>query len=160
MGWGLQNRERALACHQMRLQNQISQPENVPLAEPQWAKMKWLCPFGEESTFGDIEEGDRVVVHAVPLAEENSYLAKWVLIIKPTTYASVSGTIVLPDDSSETKTFTIVTDEDGDPVILSYNDSTIFILKGIIQVETGQYAHAIYDSDNKIAKRVVVEPAE
>lgn len=157
MGWGLQNRERALACHQMRLQNQISQPENVPLAEPQWAKMKWLCPFGEESTFGDIEEGDRVVVHAVPLVEENSYLAKWVLIIKPTTYASVSGTI--KDVSSGS--ITIVTDEDGE-VTLDYNEGTVFILNGFIAVEEGQYAHAIYygEGDNLIAKRVVVEPAE
>ena len=154
MGLGLQNqvRARALVRNQIRLQNQISLPENVPLSEPQQAKLKWFCPFGEESEFSDIEVGDMVVVWA----EENSeLLAKRVLIIKPTTYASVSGTIVLLDDSSETKTFTIVTDEDEE-VPLSYNESTVFILSGFIAVEEGQYAHAIYDSDNMVAKRVVV----
>ena len=150
MGLGLQNqvRARALVQHQMRLQNQIPQPENVPLSEPQRAKLKWLRPFGEEAEFSDIEVGDRVVVW---LAEDG--YAERVLIIKPTTYASVSGTIT--DISSSTIT---ITPDDGAPVPLTYNESTVFILNGFIEVEQWQYAHAIYDSANLIAKRVTVYP--
>lgn len=143
----------ALARHlrEWRLQNQVPQLDNGDLPELKPPKLKWLRPFGEESEFSDIAEGDRVVVW---LATEDNNLAKRVLIIEPTTYASVSGTI---DVSSEEKTITIVTDEDGEvkEVPLSYNEGTVFILRGIIQVE-GQYAHAIYDSDNMVAKRVIV----
>lgn len=150
IGLGLQNRvrARALVQNQMRLQNQISQPENVPLSEPQQAKMKWLRPFGAESEFIDIAVGDRVVVW---LAAEDNDLAERVLIIKPTTYARVSGTISV---SLADETITIAPD-DGE-VTLSYNESTVFILRGVIEVEQWQYAHAIYDSDNLLAKRVIV----
>ena len=150
MGLGLQNqvRARALARNQIRLQNQISQPENMPLSEPQQAKLQWFCPFGEESEFSDIEVGDMVVVW---VKENSELLAKRVLIIKPTTYASVSGTIT--DISSSAIE---ITPDDGDPVPLSYNESTVFILNGFIAVDEGQYACAIYDRDNKIAKRVTV----
>jgi hypothetical protein len=139
MGLGLQNKERALARHQMKLQNQISQPEIVPLSEPQQAKLKWLRPFGEESAFSDIAVGDRVVVWLADV-EDGDYLAKMVLIIKPTTYASVSGTIEVDlDEGSIT-----ITPDDGEAVTLTYNEGTVFILNGFIAVEEGQYAHAIY----------------
>jgi hypothetical protein len=148
---GVPGRIVSLARHwlQFRSQNQIPQPENVPLPEPQRAKLKWLRPFGEESEFSDIKVGDRVVVCA---EEENSeLLAKRVLIIKPTTYARVSGTITGISSSAIT-----ITPDGGEAVFLSYNESTVFILKGFIAVEAGQYAHAIYDSDNMTAKRVTV----
>lgn len=159
-----QNQEetKALGWHQMGLrhQNQTPQLDNVDMPEPKRPKLKRLRPFGEGAEFGDIEVGDRVVVQAVPLASgENSYLAKRVLIIEPTTYARVSGTITVP---SEGKTITIEPADGNEPVTLDYNEGTIFILKGITQME-GQYAHAIYaiydsvsGSVNGIAKRVVV----
>jgi len=152
MGLGLQNQvmARALVQNQIRLQNQISQPENVPLSEPQQPKLKWLRPFGGEAEFSDIEVGDRVVVW---LADGDN-LAKRVLIIKPTTYASVSGTIEV---DLEDETITITPDDDeATEVILDYNKSTVFILRGVIEVEQWQYAHAIYDSENMLAKRVTV----
>jgi len=151
-GLGLQNRVRVRASvrNQIRLQNQISQPENVPLSEPQQAKLKWFCPFGEEAEFSDIEKYDRVVVWLAD-GENSDYLAERVLIIKPTTYASVSGTIT--DISSSAIE---ITPDDGDPVPLSYNESTVFILNGFIAVDEGQYACAIYDSQNMLAERVTV----
>ncbi len=159
LGWhgmelGLQNQERnrALARHQMRLQNQIPQLDNGGMPELKPPKLKWLRSFGEGAEFTDIKVGDRVVVAGLATGE-NSYLAERVLIIKPTTYAAVSGTI---DVSSEEKTITITPDDGGQPVPLSYNEGTVFILRGVIEVETGQYAHAIYDSDNMVAKRVIV----
>ena len=154
-GWhgmelGLQNQERnrALARHQMRLQNQIPQLDNGGMPEPKPPKLKWLRSFGEGAEFTDIKVGDRVVVW---LANGDS-LAKRVLIIKPTTYAAVSGTITVP---SQGETITI-TPDGGVAVTLDYNEGTVFILNGVILVEQWQYAHAIYDSDNMVAKRVVV----
>jgi hypothetical protein len=149
----IQQGARALAQHQMRLQDRLFQPDDMDMPESKPAKLKWLRPFGEESEFSDIAVGDRVVVW---LAEEGNgnLLAERVLIVKPATYASVSGSIT--DVSSADKTITI-TPEDGDePVTLDYNESAVFILNGVIEVETGQSAHAIYDSDNMLAKRVVV----
>ncbi len=153
MGLGLQNQERnrVLARHQMRHQIQIPQLDNGNLPEPGPPKLKWLCPFGEGAEFTDIKVGDRVVVTGLATGE-NSYLAERVLIIKPTTYARVSGTISV---SLADETITI-TPDDGVAVPLSYNESTVFILKGVIEVEQWQYAHAIYDSDNMVAKRVIV----
>ncbi len=153
-GFGLQNqgRARALAQHQMRHQNQIPQLDDGNLPEPKPPKLNWLRSFGQGAEFSDIEVGDRVVVQAVPSGDrDNSYVAKRVLIIKPTTYARVNGTIDAV--SSEAKTITITTN-DGE-VPLSYNEGTVFILKGITQME-GQSAYVIYDSENNIAKRVVV----
>jgi hypothetical protein len=148
----IQQGARALARHQMRLQDRLFQPDDMDMPESKPAKLKWLRPFGEESEFSDIAVGDRVVVW---LAEEGNgnLLAKRVLIVKPATYASVSGTI--EGVSSELKSI-IITPEGGDPVTLTYNDSTVFILNGFIQVKPEQSAQAIYDSANKIAKRVVV----
>jgi hypothetical protein len=118
-------------------------------------KLSWLHPFDEEATFSDIEEGDRVVVW---LAEDSeSLLAERVEITKVTTYEHVSGTITAV--SATDKTITITTDEDEE-VTLTYNERTVFILKGIIQVDIGQSAKAVYDSDTLIAKTVTVNPAE
>jgi len=148
MGLGLQNqvRNRALAWHQLRLQNQVFPLDNGDMPEP--PRLKRLCPSGEEAEFTDIEKGDRVVVW---LADGDN-LAERVLIIKSTTYASVSGTIDVDLDEGTI----VITPDDGDPVTLSYNESTVFILKGVIEVEQWQYAHTIYDSDNMLAKRVTV----
>jgi hypothetical protein len=146
---GVPGRIVSLARHrlQFRLQNQIPHLDNGDIPKP--LRLQWLRPFGEESEFSDIEVGDRVVVCA---EEENSeLLAKRVLIIKPTTYARVSGTITGISSSAIT-----ITPDGGEAVPLSYNESTVFILKGFIAVEAGQYAHAIYDSDNMLAKRVTV----
>jgi hypothetical protein len=153
LGFQKQVRARALARNQMRLQNQTPPLDSGDLAELNPPKLKWFHPFGEESEFSDIAVGDRVVMWA----EENSeLLAKRVLIIKPITYASVSGTI---DDVSLEDENIAITPDDGEAVTLTYNENTVFILNGFIAVEEGQYAHVIYDSDNMLAKRVTVSLA-
>jgi len=142
----------ALARHRMglRLHNQIPQLDDGDMPELQRAKLKRLRPFGEGAEFSDIAVGDRMAVWLAP--QENGNLAERVLIIKPTTYARVSGTITVPLAG---ETITIAPDG-GVAVTLDYNESTVFILNGFIAVEEGQYAHAIYDSDNRVAKRGVV----
>lgn len=139
----------ALARQQRVLKPQDQLPPleevNIPKLPP--AMLSLLRHFGEGAEFGDIAQGDRV---AVWLADGDN-LAKRVLIIKPTTYARLSGTIT--DISSSA--ITIATD-DGEAVILDCNESTVFVLDGITRVEEGQYALAVYDSDNMVAKKVVV----
>ena len=144
----------ALAQHRMELrkQNQMLQLDNVDIPEPKRPKLKHLRPFGEEAEFNDIAVGDRVAVWLA--SGDDSYLAERVLIIKPTTYARISGTII--DVSSAGKTIIIEPADGDEAVTLEYNERTIFTLRGIIQVEPEQFAHAIYDSDNMIAKRVTV----
>lgn len=148
MGLGLKNQVRArdLVREQTRLQDRLCQPDNEDMPRLK-AKLKLNKLFGEEASFSDIEVGDMV---AVWLAKDSS-LAERVQIIEPATYASVSGTIT--DISSSAIT---ITPNDGEPLTLSYNEGTVFTLKGIIQVQTGQSARAIYDSDNMIAKTVTV----
>ncbi len=142
----------SLARHRMELvqQNQLPPLEDVDMPKLQRAKLKRLRPFGEGAEFSDIAVGDRVAVWLAP--QENGNLAERVLIIKPTTYARVSGTISVPL-AGETIT---ITPDGGVAVTLDYNEGTVFILNGFITVEEGQYAHAIYDSDNMVTKRVVV----
>jgi hypothetical protein len=145
-GMGLQERVRAAVQNQvkLRVQNRVAQTETVPLPQPQPVALR---PFGEKAEFSDIEVGDRVVVW---LADGES-LAKWVLIIKPATYARVSGTIT--DVSSGTIE---ITPDDGEAVTLRYNGDTVFVLNGFIAVEEGQLARAVYDSEHMLAERVVV----
>lgn len=149
----IQQEARALARHQTRLQNQVPPLDSGDLPEPKSPKLKWFRPFGEEAEFSDIAVGDRAVVWLVEEGNGN-LLAEGVLIVKPATYSGVSGSIT--DVSSADKTITIAPEDGSQPVILDYNEGTLFILKGLIQVEKEQYAQAIYDSDNMIAKRVVV----
>jgi hypothetical protein len=140
----------ALARHQivLRAQDQLPSLEDIAMPRLQRAGLRLLRHIGEKAEFSDIEVGDRV---AVWLAPEESNLAQRVLIIKPTTYAHVSGTIT--DISSSAIT---ITPADGEPVVLDYSESTVFVLNGFIAVEEGQYARAIYDSGNMVAKRVTV----
>ena len=149
-------RIRSLVRHWEEFRHRNQEGTDVPASES--PKLNWLRPFGEEATFSDIAVGDRVVVWLAKDSEPP--LAERVLITKVTTYASVSGTIT--DVSSTSIT---ITPGDGEAVTLSYNESTIFTLKGVIQVVPGQSAHAVYNSENMLAQRVtvnqeVVEPTE
>jgi len=130
-----------LVRHQLELKQQ---------AEEELGLTGWLRPFGEEATFDDITVGSHVVVRAVP--GEDNPLAKLVIIIEPIGYGRVVGTITAI--STEDKTITIdPIDEDGE-LILSYNERTRFILRGIPGLEVGQKVRAIYDDEEMIAKLV------
>jgi hypothetical protein len=150
MGLGLKNQVRAGALVQdqarLRIQNQLCQMENAPLALPQVVGWLWCRPFGTGAGFSDIEVGERVVVW---LADSDN-LAKAVLIVKPYARALVSGTIT--DVGSETIEIT----PDGEAVVLDYNENTVFVLSGFTLVEEGQLARAVYDSESMLAQRVVV----
>ena len=102
-------------------------------------------------TSDDIAIGTQVVVRVVP-AEDN-LVAKLVIIIKPTSYGRILGTIT--DISPEDKTITIAPADGGDDIVLSYSERTRFILRGITELEVGQSIRAIHDEE-MIAKVVFV----
>jgi len=116
---------------------------------------RWLRPFGEEATFDDITVGSYVVVRATP--GKGNPVTKLVIIIEPIGYGRVVGTIT--DISLAGKTITIAQDDGGDGIVLSYDEETCFILRGIAGLEKGQRVRAIYDAKDMIAK-VVFAPVE
>ena len=127
----------------LRLQNQVAQTESAPVVEPQLVMPR---PFGQAG-FGDIEIGDRVVVW---LANGDN-LAKWVLIVKPAVRAHVSGTIT----ELTAENITIAPD-DGEAVTLRYDQDTVFVLNGFTSIEEGQLARAVYDHEHMLAKKIIV----
>jgi hypothetical protein len=108
-----------------------------------------LSYFGEEATFDDIEPGNQVVVWAV--ADGDNLLAKRVVIMEPTTYHHLMGTISEID--SEAETIAIIT-YDGKSIVLSYDEETCFILRGNINLAGDEPVRAVYDE--KVMAKVVV----
>jgi len=135
--------------------NLLTRGEGKGIPKPGLARLDWLCRFGEEAGFEDIAVGDKVAVRLSP--GEDTSVAKLVIIIKALAIKRISGTIDAVSDDSIT-----ITDTDGSPVILSYNENTIFILKGVTAVKPGQSVHAVYNSEDMMVKlvRVCLEPAD
>lgn len=131
----------------LKARGRVFQAENGGIPGPQRANLKRLHPFGEEVTFDDIAVDDRVVVQ---VADGDNQLAKRVLIIEPATCSHLRGTIsdVSPAD------ITIEPADGSEAVTLEYNSRTVFILRGTTQIEPGQSACAVYDSDSMVARRV------
>lgn len=113
--------------------------------------VRWLHPFAKEATFDDIAVGTHVVVCAAPA--EDSPVAKLVIIIKPIGYGCILGAIT--NISPEVKTITIAPADGGTDIVLSYNEGTRFILRGITELGEGQSIRAVYDEE-MIAKVVFV----
>lgn len=117
--------------------------------------------FTQKATFDDIAIDARVAVRAVP--GEDNPLTKLVLIIEPTTYRRVIGTIT--DVSLANKTITIAPADGNNDIILNYNEKTRFILRGTPSLQEGERVAAIYienDDGTLLAKSVMagVEPLE
>ncbi len=105
---------------------------------------------GREAQFSDIQIGDKVIVWI----KSADNLATKVLIIKAPVSNRVKGTITAVSDSSIT-----ITPTDGTAVILSWDVNTRFILNGLISVQTGQYASAVYNRSTMTAQTVDVQAA-
>jgi len=103
---------------------------------------------GKEAQFSDIQIGDKVIVWV----KTTDNLATKVLIIKAPVIQRVKGTITAVSDSSIT-----ITPASGAAVILSWDVSTRFMLKGLISVQIGQYAVAAYNRSTMTAKTVDVQ---
>ncbi len=123
--------------------------KGIPKARP--ARLNWLRRLGEEAGFEDIAIGDRVEVRFAP--GEDTLTAKLVIIMKAPVLQRVGGTIEAVSSDSIT-----ITTADGNSVTLSYDENTTFILKGVIALEPGQSVHAVYNSDDMVAKMVRMQP--
>ena len=148
----------------MRLKalSRMPQPNNVEIVK-QHLDLKRLRSFGEEATFNDIAVGAHVAVRAV--WEENSYLAKIVIITKPTTYARVNGTISDIDESSMEISIEplLNSSTEDEEIILVYDSRTIFVLRGTPSLQEGERVVAIYmekEDGTLLAKKVTVAGAE
>ena len=108
----------------------------------------WLDRFGKEAQFADIQVGDRVIAQ-VKTADN---LAMRVLIIKAPVIQRVKGIITAVSDNSIT-----ITPANGTAVTLSWNGETRFVLKGLISVQNGQYASAVYNKNTMAAQTVDVQ---
>jgi len=104
--------------------------------------------FGKEAQFSDIQVGDRVIAR-VRTADN---LATQVLIIKGPAIQKVKGIITAVSDNSIT-----ITPANGTAVTLSWDGETRFILKGLISVQSGQYATAVYNRTTMKAQTVDVQ---
>jgi hypothetical protein len=108
----------------------------------------WLDRFGKEAQFSDIQVGDRVIAQ-VKTADN---LATRVLIIKAPVIQRVKGIITAVSDNSIT-----ITPANGTAVSLSWNGETRFVLKGLISVQNGQHATAVYNRNSLEAQTVDVQ---
>ena len=108
----------------------------------------WLDRFGKEAQFSDIQVGDRIIAQ-VKTADN---LAMRVLIIKAPVIQRVKGIITAVSDNSIT-----ITPANGTAVTLSWNGETRFVLKGLISVQNGQYATAVYNRNTMEAQTVDVQ---
>lgn len=108
----------------------------------------WLDRYGKQAQFSDIQVGDRIVAW-VKTADN---LAIQVLIIKGPAIQKVKGTITAISDNSTT-----ITPTSGIGVTLIWDANTRFVLKGLISVQSGQYAAAVYNKTTMMAITVDVQ---
>jgi hypothetical protein len=107
-----------------------------------------LGRYGKQAQFSDIQVGDKVVAW-VKTADN---IATKILIIKPPVIQKVKGTITAISDNSTT-----ITPLNGNAVTLNWDGNTKFVLKGLISVQTGQYAAAVYNRTTMLALTVNVQ---
>jgi len=123
------------------------------------ARLPWFHNPGKAAAFGDLESGDEVVVLLAPpvidaltTEAEEKLTARVVLIIEPSVWNRVAGTIKrLSGDA-----IVIEPVNGGDVVSLRYDENTTFILKGFTSVETEQFARVVYNTETMMARVVRV----
>jgi hypothetical protein len=106
--------------------------------------------YGREAQFSDIQIGDRVIAWAKTAGN----LAAKVLITKAPVIQKVKGTISAVSDSSIT-----ITPSNGAAITLTWDVNTRFMLKGLISVQAGQYAVAVYNRNSMTAVTMDVQAA-
>ncbi|HEX7364241.1 MAG TPA: hypothetical protein VF366_03640 [Dehalococcoidia bacterium] len=107
-----------------------------------------LGRYGKPAQFSDVEVGDRIIA-CVKTADN---VAKQVLIIKAPIKQKINGTITEVSDGSITIAPVI-----GNAVTLNWDANTKFTLKGLISVQSGQYASAIYNRNGMLALTVDIQ---
>ena len=109
----------------------------------------WLTTFNSKAKFSDIKVGDKVIA-GISNADNS---ARQVLIIKAPVIVSVKGTISAVSANSTT----ITPANFGTPVTVSIKDNTRITLKGLLSVQVGQYAVAVYNKNTLIAQTINIQ---
>jgi len=120
------------------------QSKKVQVTEQLEASLIAKCGngLGKEAQLSDIQVGDKIIAR-VKTADN---LATEVLIIKAPAIQKVKGTITAVSDNSTIA----ITPANGTAVTLSWDANTKFVLKGLISVQTGQYATAVYNRNTMV----------
>ena len=106
----------------------------------------WLDSFDTGSQFSDIQIGDRVIARTT---NDGNNLAKQILIIKAPVIQQVKGTISAVTSNS----ITIGTNN----IVVTVDTNTRITLKGLMQVQTGQYAVAVYNKNTMVAQTISIQ---
>ncbi len=113
--------------------------------------------FGQSGTtilpgnFTDLAVGDSVSINA-PSGNNNP--ASEVVILKFQNILHVRGTITAIAASTIT-----ITPTSGNPVTIGWDSDTRFLLRGVISIQTGKIANAVYRQNGNIAVIVLVRPS-
>jgi hypothetical protein len=113
----------------------------------------WLDTFDTQASFSDVEEGDRVIAR---VTNDNSNLAKQVLIIKAPVIRTVKGKVQSVTESS----ISISLDGGGAILALNIKPETRIVLKGTGVIQQGQSIVVVYNSKNGIAMTATVQAAK
>jgi hypothetical protein len=110
----------------------------------------WLERFGAKAKLGDMAAGDRIIARLAA----DSFLAKQVLIIKTPVplILQIKGTVTVGTGSIAIQPAT------GTAVTVKWDANTRVSLKGLIAVQTGQYATASYNRNTMVALTLDVLP--
>ena len=143
----------AVSVNQKLNKLQFGRPQIAAVQESQIdvsckADMNAADRLGKPAKFSDVQVGDRIIAE-VKTADN---LALRVIIIKIQAIQKVSGNISAVSDSSIT-----ITPSDGTAVTLSWDANTRFVLRGLIAVQSGQYASAVYNRSTMLAQTVEVQ---
>ena len=114
------------------------------------SNLGWLDTFNTKAQFSDIQTDNRVIARVNP-----NYLALQVLIIKSAAVQSVKGTISAVSANSTTIAFPPVNPDNS--ITLSITDNTRITLKGLVSVQEGQYAVAVYNKNTLVAQTINVQ---
>jgi hypothetical protein len=107
-----------------------------------------LGRYGKPAQFSDVQVGDRII--ACVKTVDN--VARQVLIIKAPVIQRVNGTITAVSDNSIT-----IEPISGTAITLNWDANTRFTLKGLISVQSGQYAAAVYNKNGMLVITVEVQ---
>jgi hypothetical protein len=110
--------------------------------------LTWLDRYGVTAQLSDIQLGDKIIAEV----KTTDNIATRILIIPQPTLHNVQGIVTAVSADSIT-----IAPTNGPAVTLSWDLNTRFTLKGLISVQTGQRANALYNRITMMALSVDVE---
>lgn len=114
------------------------------------SNLGWLETVDSQAKFSDIQVGDRIIASI----NTDGNVARQVLIFRAPVIQTVKGTVSALTASSVT-----ITPTGANAVALNIDGDTRVNLKGLLSVQTGQYAMAVYNKNTLVAQIINVQAA-